>query len=1262
MREDSCPINSRSWWEEYFAKEWDAHGGSDQTRHFMERLIAELPAPEKDYLRSQPVRVLDWGCAFGEGVEVLAEAFPGCRVTGLDFASRAIEQARLRYPNREFILTETDDIPGQFDVIVTSNCLEHFEIPIELVNAHLRSCNKFYVALVPYDEFPLSDYHRSHLTEESFPERLGGFIRLCANRVEIDPLYWNGQQLLVVYGSQSYLRERGSATDKTAEQEKWDEYYRSLPLYDADETTRSFNAELVQHISDLLPNGGTVLEAGCGGGWQSLALAQTGKFQVTLMDFSQYALGYARRLFEREELSAEFIYGDVFTQGDPEFDLVFNAGVLEHYSLQEQANFLRGMASRSRSYVMALVPNRLCYWYWLWRIHKAGAGEWPFGKEVPLASFSSAFEAAGLQFLGQSFMGKTWAEFFITDLPGLDQTLSQEIVRIHRSPLIPLEQKTYLLAGLGCVSKEPAAVPRVWTELAQREDMKVAESNAALADALALSIGADHGLKHLRDQLTDKNQALDLLSSQAAERDQAHQAQLAQLAAKGQEMSGEIADRERSMSVLSETIAEKETTVRTLITKVEQNLDIIQSLSAEMGAREQRIQTLSSEPEEKDRALSRVAEYEQTIKSLSSQSEHKDQAVRTMETLLAKDREAVRALSSEIAEKQRSVQDLSVRLAEKEAQLERLTNSLGWRLLSLYGPIKYRYLLPVYRMLGLMRSERKEPNGAETNQSATGSFTIENQQSSTVSIQHESRERVETAERQALHESAGACLESNAYDVVCFPIIDWGFRIQRPQQLMLQFAAAGHRVFYLAQQFRSNGDAYIIHEKHPNVYEVSLRGPQRNIYTDVLDDEARDELLSALDELRRELSLGASVAIAQLPFWWPLVNRARDEFAWPIIYDCMDHHAGFSTNQPEMVIEEASLLSSADLVVVSSSVLEIDARKHNPNVLLLRNACDYEHFTNATARAPASRPVIGYYGAIADWFDSGLVADLAEKRTDWDFVLVGSTFTADVSRLSKLPNVFLPGEKPYSEIPDWLESFDVAIIPFKRIPLTEATNPVKAYEILASGKPLVSVPIPEMVPLQPLVRLASTAEQFEKEISAALAEHDPTAIEARREFAAENTWEKRFETLAPAVRAAFAKASIIIVTFNSFELNRLCLESLYERTEWPNYEVIVVDNASSDLTREYLKDAEKRFQNLRVFLNPSNLGFAPANNIGLEHATGDYLVLLNNDTVVTRGWLSALVRHLHRDQAIGMIGPVTNAISNEAKVEVGYQHVDEMPA
>ncbi len=355
-------------------------------------------------------------------------------------------------------------------------------------------------------------------------------------------------------------------------------------------------------------------------------------------------------------------------------------------------------------------------------------------------------------------------------------------------------------------------------------------------------------------------------------------------------------------------------------------------------------------------------------------------------------------------------------------------------------------------------------------------------------------------------------------DIFCFPIIDWDYRFQRPQQLMRQFAAAGHRVFYLSHDFRSLGAPYVLRPLAMNLAEVSLRACRFKLRDGLLDEDSRRALAESVSALQADHAFGAPVAIVQSAFWWPIVRQAASAAPCLVVYDCMDHHAGFANSNPVLLAQERDLTAGADLVVASSRALERAVRPLNRQVLLLPNACDYKHFAAIPPSARTERPTIGYYGAIAEWFDGELVAQLAERRGDWNFVLVGSTVGGDIKRLWNLPNVSLPGEKPYPEIPAWLAGFDVAILPFKRTPLTEATNPVKAYEIMASGRPLVSVPLPEMLPLTPLCRLASSPEEFEREIQAELEHPGGEMASRRRAFAKENTWEKRFETLAGAIR------------------------------------------------------------------------------------------------------------------------------------------------
>lgn len=128
-------------------------------------------------------------------------------------------------------------------------------------------------------------------------------------------------------------------------------------------------------------------------------------------------------------------------------------------------------------------------------------------------------------------------------------------------------------------------------------------------------------------------------------------------------------------------------------------------------------------------------------------------------------------------------------------------------------------------------------------------------------------------------------------------------------------------------------------------------------------------------------------------------------------------------------------------------------------------------------------------------------------------------------------------------------------------------------------------------------------------------------------------------------------SSIIIVTYNGLREHTIpCLESVFAHSGGGTYEVIVVDNNSSDGTPAYLEELARREPRLKLVLNQANRGFAGGNNDGLRIASGDVIVLLNNDTRVTSGWLDTLGSALRNDPGIGLVGPVSNAVGNEQKI------------
>lgn len=137
------------------------------------------------------------------------------------------------------------------------------------------------------------------------------------------------------------------------------------------------------------------------------------------------------------------------------------------------------------------------------------------------------------------------------------------------------------------------------------------------------------------------------------------------------------------------------------------------------------------------------------------------------------------------------------------------------------------------------------------------------------------------------------------------------------------------------------------------------------------------------------------------------------------------------------------------------------------------------------------------------------------------------------------------------------------------------------------------------------------------------------------------------------VEATEPAASIVVVSFDSLPFTRMCVETVLANTDGSPFELIVVDNASSDSSRDYLEDLASRDARVSLLANEENVGFPAACNQGLAAARGDHLVLLNSDTMVPPGWLTRLGAHLEADRE-ALVGPVTNRIGNEAEVATSY--------
>jgi glycosyltransferase involved in cell wall biosynthesis len=258
-----------------------------------------------------------------------------------------------------------------------------------------------------------------------------------------------------------------------------------------------------------------------------------------------------------------------------------------------------------------------------------------------------------------------------------------------------------------------------------------------------------------------------------------------------------------------------------------------------------------------------------------------------------------------------------------------------------------------------------------------------------------------------------------------------------------------------------------------------------------------------------------------------------------LVYDCVDEYTEFPTYKPDprwLIEREAALCRAADVVTTTSSGLFEKKRPLNPErTHLVHNVGDFEHFSRARApetEVPADLaalpgPVVGFLGAVSDYkLHAGWLTALAQKRRDLSIVLIGPVGvgdpTTDVSVLAAEPNVHLLGHRPYELLPGYVKGFDLCVIPYRINEYTTYSFPIKFFELLASGVPLVISDLPALSDYYDRVRVARSAEEFVRECEAGLL--DPESGRAGRlTLAAENTWEHRVERILGHVDRALAR-------------------------------------------------------------------------------------------------------------------------------------------
>jgi hypothetical protein len=279
--------------------------------------------------------------------------------------------------------------------------------------------------------------------------------------------------------------------------------------------------------------------------------------------------------------------------------------------------------------------------------------------------------------------------------------------------------------------------------------------------------------------------------------------------------------------------------------------------------------------------------------------------------------------------------------------------------------------------------------------------------------------------------------------------------------------------------------------------------------------------LQVLAAMRR-LGLRRPISWCFLPSAAPVAGSLGEAL---VLYHVVDEFSAFSDASAQVPVLERRLLERAELVVASSEKLLEAKRRVNPNAVLVRHGVDWAHFARACEPGPVPedlarlpRPVIGFFGLVADWIDLALVRRVADAYPHASVVLLGRVVTS-TAPLDGAGNVFLLGRKPYADLPAYCRGFDVALTPFKRNALALAANPLKAREYVAAGLPNVCTDLPELRAI-PGCTVAASEDAFVAAVGKALAAGGPDP--ARSALVRGESWEAKVVELRRHVEAALA--------------------------------------------------------------------------------------------------------------------------------------------
>lgn len=353
-------------------------------------------------------------------------------------------------------------------------------------------------------------------------------------------------------------------------------------------------------------------------------------------------------------------------------------------------------------------------------------------------------------------------------------------------------------------------------------------------------------------------------------------------------------------------------------------------------------------------------------------------------------------------------------------------------------------------------------------------------------------------------------------DIICFSHLRWNFVYQRPQHLLSRLAKQ-FRVFYIEEPVYDTSKAYLSTARSNEGVWIIVPHLPAGI-DELRADEHQETLLQ---------DLFTYSIITKYIFWYytPMALSFTRTFIPELtIYDCMDELSAFKNAPASLKQNEAELMLKADIVFTGGQSLYEAKKTLRGNIYPFPSSIDKAHFEKARCcdddpsdQSSIPHPRIGFFGVIDERMDIPLLDEMARRRPEWQFVLIGPIVKIDPHSLPAHANIHYLGARSYQELPSYLAGWDIAMMPFALNESTKFISPTKTPEYLAGGKPVVSTAIRDVV--NPygdngLVYIAKDADDFIQGIESQMNIKEPKIwLKMVDAFLSKNSWDITVEKM-----------------------------------------------------------------------------------------------------------------------------------------------------